>query len=676
MRLGKPTADNYRQRARTLLREVENSENEFTERARQLKIATMERQGTFKVDIAKLNSFEDCYVRAQFEAMQLAKDQKKERIDTIIKVLQRGLGLPEVKKMKSSIELNNARAMMAYWALNNGLLEEAIRHGEAFAIADPRSSQAEMAAVYALQAYSQLVMKKGKFEGGEDRLRMFNFARYMEDRWPKSLGGDIARHSVGLQLLREENFPEAIKKLSLITPSYSSYTIVCYQLAEGCFQAEKASLEPISSDRPGDYRKRAVLALESMPESALGADPLANYFYVSGKAKLGGEMYRYKRFQQMDDLAGPLLEKLAKLRFNEEEEKDRGARNQLRFELMNIKLFARYGLAADAFGTNDYARVVELTDPLVDAVAKDGDSQEKTNLQKNLQLGTALLMLALRSNVQLGKIERTDVVLDVLDKVSGEDGGGTKNILRLLAYLIRGQIEEVRKKGDKDALQKAVKGYGDILDKRVKKQKIVDTEFIRVLADCYSSMEKHAEAAAELEKVPAPKAGEDEKSYRLVRLALVRELRLSDTKENLKKSRTILDEAMGTVKKPNWGRTDILALKEQGQLLEGEKQYGEAFSLWSGLVKKLAPAAQKGGAAKEHFLECYFHMILCYVKVGLTKAGADERDKQLLLAAKKIVDLERDWEDFGSEASKKRFLELFAQEPALKQQYDTVKRKK
>jgi tetratricopeptide (TPR) repeat protein len=687
------TADRLRVEARDLLREIESSENEFTDRARRLKIQTMAAQGLFKVPVANLRLFEDCYVRAQYEAMEMANEQKdvknpaeaeakrKQRLDNITQALQRGLAMPEVKRMKASLEVNNARSMLAYWALNTGKLKEAIAAGETFARDDPRSSQAEMSAVYALQAYSQLVgQKQAKFDesAGDDRTAMFSLASYMEERWPRGIGGDLARHTVGLQLLREENYPEAVKKLSLIGPGYGSYTLVCFQLADACGKAEKASVEPIAGDRPGDYRKRAMIALASMPDSALGPDPLTNQVLVAGKAMLGRDLYRYKRFQQMDDLASGLLAKINDVSFNDDEDKGRAIRNQLRFELVDVKLFARYGLADAAFQAGDHAKVVSLIDPLIDAVNKAGDSQEKTNLQKNQQLGTALLILGLRSNIQLGKVDRTDAVLDVLDKVSGE-GGDTTGVFKLMAFLIRGQIDELRKKGDKDALDKAVKGYTAILDKRVKKQKSTTPDFLRVLADCYSNMEEHEKAAAELEKVEAPKSAKpgspEEALYRRVQTELIRELRLTLTPGNLQKARQLMDGIMGTAKQPGWGRRDLLALKEQGGLLEAEEKFNEAFAVWSDLTKRLAREAPKGGAVREHFFESNFHLVYCIVKIGLAKPAAAERDKYLKLAAQRTAEFEKSWEDFGSEASKRRFVELMAQEPGFKQEYEALKTK-
>jgi hypothetical protein len=695
----KAPGEKYRNDARNLLREVESSENEYTDQARRLKIQTMFEQGLFKVRIERLRTFEDCYVRAQFEISQLAKDppeKRKDRVETILAVLRRGLAMPEVKKMKASLELNTARTTLAYWALSTGQqqladpkttdaalahLNEAITVGETFARTDPRSSQAEMSAVYALGAYGTLYdYKKSKFEdAAEDRARLFSLAHYMEERWPRGAAGDKARHMVGVLFLKDGNFAEGIKKLSLISPSYDSFILARYLLATNALKADQdSSIEPIAGDRPGDYRKRALAALQSMPDSALGPNPITNELFIAGKAILGRELFKFKRYQQMDDLANGLLGRLASLRFSDDDEKDRGTRNQLRYELVDLTLFARYGLADQAFQAGDHKRAAELLDGMIDRISKEENSQERSNLQKNPQLATAMLSIALKANILLGKVDRTEVVLDVLDKVTTEAGeANTTNILKLLAFLIRGQVEEVRKKGDKEELDKAIKNYSAILEKRIKKQKNLTPEFIRVLADCYSSMDEHEKAAAELAKVPEPKGKgnpDEERNYRAVQVTLARELRLSKTKENLQKARTVVDGLLGTKQKPNWGSKDIYVLKEHGKILEAEEKYSDGFKHWAYLTRNLAKKATQGGQNKENYLECYYHMVFCYLKLGLAEPTRGKRDNAIHTAAVQIAALERSWEDFGSDASKKRFTALLESDRDLKEQYEAAKK--
>ena len=63
---------------------------------------------------------------------------------------------------------------------------------------------------------------------------------------------------------------------------------------------------------------------------------------------------------------------------------------------------------------------------------------------------------------------------------------------------------------------------------------------------------------------------------------------------------------------------------------------------------------------KEIYLDCYYHMVLCFYKHGLTASTKEARDKSLASAARQIVELEKAWGgDFGG-----------ADETLLSQQYD------
>jgi hypothetical protein len=258
-----------------LLGELEHSENEFTDRARRLKIQTLIRSGRMSVPIDKLTKFDECYIRAQYEAYQLTIDPIEDRqkqlkalpaLDTItdktektkvtaerarlekeleklktpgeidklnkvhteniVKALSRALAMPDAKTKKpGDLDLDNARSMISYWAMRTERFEDAVKYGESFARESPRSSQAAMSAVYALQAYQALI---GKSRQGSDaeadlRARLLSLAQYTEDRWPGELAGDIAAHTIALHMLREDNVREAIKKLTLLSPGYVNF---------------------------------------------------------------------------------------------------------------------------------------------------------------------------------------------------------------------------------------------------------------------------------------------------------------------------------------------------------------------------------------------------------------------------------------------------------------------
>ena len=671
-------------RARQLLKEIESSENDFTDKARQLKLAIMARQGGFSKPVAALATFEDCYVRAQYETAQMGKDgaeikdtaaleaKRKERVNTVIAALERGLKLPDAKK--AAAEMNNARAMLAFYYLNSGQREKAVEVGEAFARTDPRPSQAATAAVYALQGYSQIVAERAsKFEDVKaERAKMLDFAKYMEERWPGELAGDLARHQVGLLLMREKNYPEAIQKLSTITPAYPSYPFAQYQIAECAFEADKEKLEPAPGEKRS-YRQIALAALAAVPDSAAGEDPATNQVYVLAKSRLGRELFREKQYDAMNKLAEGLAAKLPKLRLSADAGKDQAMHEQFQAELTDVQLYAAYGLAEADFGKGRWAEVVQRLDPLVE----QANSGKLPQLKKNAQLGVAILSMDLKSNIQLNHIARTQAVLKALQELSAEGGAeaGVTGILKQLVGLIRGQLDELRRQGDQANFKKAVEGYSAVLDGLIKQQQKPTPEFVFLLARAYAEMDRHGKAAGLLAGVSAPKEGAaagEVKYHHAIRLTLARELRLN---KELDKAELVLDEITGSKEKPGWGARDLEALKERGQLLEAQAKYVPAFNLWASLVRQLVKQANTDNAKKEHYLECYYHMTWCLYKHGQGLDDAAKKAKATHDAAQQIVQVERRWEGFGSDASKKRYADLLNAEPALKEAYEEIKGK-
>jgi hypothetical protein len=696
-------------RARALLTELEISENDFTEDARRLKLNLMFAQGLFGRPVEKLTSFEDCYIRTEYELSKFQEEAKKattaeelkktrdKHAEVIIPALTRGLTMPDVTKKALQTQVGKAKVTLTYWCLITGKLKEAITHGEAIARGQADAHQADLAACYALDAYGRLVtqlMQKGGLEdAAEERSAMFRLARLMEQRWKNEHAGDMARHEIGLQMLREKNYPEAIKRLSAVSPNYRSFARARGHLAFACRQAENEKLPPLIGERGkredgtwadggdesvNDYRRRSLIALSTLPESLIGPDPETNTSYVAGKAAMLREGLRPGRYAETKEGARALLTKLPRadegeptkgtLRFDDDPKEDRKKRAALRLELVYVTLYADYKLADAAFNAKNHERVLEIVGPVVAEVSKSADTPEKVVLKSNSGLGTAMLSLALKSNIQLGHIEKTEEVLAGLDAISEEPmpGAGPNNVLKLLAFLIRRQVDEVRKSGDNDALKKAIAGYTKLLDKQIAKQKGVSADFQEVLAGCYSSMGQHGKAAVELGKIPLPKSpaagSNEERMLRRVTLMRVRELRLSGTPKNLDKALAEIEKIMSS-----WGKRVLDAHREYGMVLECHKRWPDAFRVWSPLVKNLNKTAPTDQRIKEIYLDCYYHMTVCMYKHGQTQATPAARAKYTKQARGLIVTLKKSWgDDFGSEASKKRFEDFLAQEPALR----------
>jgi hypothetical protein len=669
-------------KARKLLAAIESTENDFSDRARRLKIRIIGQQGGFTRPVAELKTFDDCFVRAQYEIMQMGEDAKKikqpseleearkKHVEALLGALDRALQTPEAKK--ASLEVNNAKEIFSFYALNAGKYKDAIRVGETFARNDPRSSQASRAAVYALQSYIQMIADP---EGAtpEDlkdaKGNMTSLAQYMEERWPKELAGDMARHQIGLKLLKEVKYPEAIAKLDAISPTYPNYALAQFQLAEAAFSADKDKAKPIEGDKLG-YRQRALAALERVPEPA-GADPFANRVYFEAKIRLSRELYKAEKFPQMQKLAEGLAAKLPNLTYDGEPKKNEAIRNQFDFEIQGLLLYVKYGQAKAAFSANDFAKVAGLLDPMV----KDINEGKLPYFKKDLTLGMALLNMVLKADVQLGKIDKTRDVLKALQTLSTEAGAeaASSTILQQLAFLIGQQVEELKKKNNAADLKKAVEGYSAILGDIIKTQgKDPPPKFLLQLAHCYSNMEQHKEAASTLELLKEPPAGSPDLTlYHGARLMLVHELRLN---KDVKKAQEILDnEIIGTKEKKGWGQRDIGAQKEAIFLLEEDGKYADAALKANALVQKLKDKANSDNAMKDHYLELYYHVAYCFLKHGQGLTDPAKKEKMLKEAAHQVVELEKKWEGFGSDVSRKRFEELLAKEPDLKERYEQQK---
>ncbi len=642
--------------ARRYLRELEQTENDYTDRAKRLKLFAMQKQGSFKKPINQLQSFEDCFERAQYEIMQIGEDAKKlkddggkidaarkARMASAVEALRAGLKKPDART--PSVELNNARAMLAYYLMNEGKYKEAIDVGESFARADSRPSQASVAAIYALLSYGQLMARREREAADpkalqndeqyrDDKKHMLDLAKYMEERWPRDRAGDLARHQLALRLLREEKYPEAIQKLKAITPTYPSYISTQFALARAALQ----HAEQDKSDA-GGYRKQAVAALASIPDPSPAAEPEVNLDYLRAKLTLGWELFHDKKYKEVDALTQTLPAKVESLRLLGDPAKEAEVRAKLAENVGLLKLYSKAHQAEAQFKAGHYAEVAKLLDPVVD----DFNANKLPQLKDN-GLAAPVLGFALETQILLGNLDRAKEAIKALQALQADKGGdnGTTAILGQLVKLISQQIDELRKKGDKESLQKAQAGFTNLLNEIVKGQKAQTPLFAYLLAKCYAGMDEHQKAADLLkpyaEKNVAGSAPAEVREHQAIQLLLIQEWH--QLKE-IEKASELLKEIM-TAKngKPGWGTRSIDAQKLRIVLLEDEEKYGPAALLADKLVRQLLPKINDN-KMKEQYLELYYHLIFCILKNGQALSNSEQRHKGVRDAAQRIINLEK-----------------------------------
>jgi hypothetical protein len=689
--------------ARLLLRQVEAAENDFTDRARQLKIQIIGQQGGFKEPVDKLKDFEECYVRAQYEIAQMAEDEKKvkpeeleakrkEHQDNITKALERGLKKADESKMRSPeemLEIGNAKAMLAFQYMNAKKRREAIAVAEPFARNNPRSSQAAVAAVYALQCYAELV-SAGEAAGMtdaelKDRVKLLDFAAFMEKSWSKEPPGDMARYELALVYINdrdpdkhEENVQKAIETLGRITPSYAQYPVAQYQLAQFCFQADKDKLKPLPGDGEDGYRKRALAALRNTPPPPAGADPTTNKIYFLAKIRLAQEDFTLKNFDEMEQLTQALTPMLNGLTLDADKATDDKLHADFAESIKGFRLYALWAKAdaeaklaekADAKEKPaHFAKITALLDPAVKEIAE----KQHPELKNNLPLARGILDNDLRAAIQLNKLDQAQAALNAYKEMASGDAAdaGAAEVLKELVIFIPPQLEELKRRNDPAALEAAKKKFGDILADTLKPLQgdKLTPKLVYFTAKIYSSMDRHKEAADLLEKMQEPAAGApqpDTDLYESVRVMLAHERRLDG---DVTAARDVMDAILGTKEKPGWGRKKIDALMENAQLLGAEGDNKQAAELANSLVQKLLPRIDADNKIKDVYLQCYYVMVENAYKqaVKLKDKSADKYATGVKTAATLAVDLAKRQAGFGSDAMRASYHDLMEAEPDLK----------
>ncbi len=518
-----------------------------------------------------------------------------------------------------------------------------------------------------------------------------------------------------MYLRNPEKIADGFKYLNSITPEYPSYTAIQLLIANESFKADANSVPPFADPAKGEkapvpFRERGLAALRNIPEP-INPDPDQYRSYFQAKTQLGFELYRFKKFADMEALVQPLLQKVGTITFHPKEETNTQVRDYYRGQLTKVQLLAKVGQADESFKANDFKKVAALVDPMLTSL-KDPKTAVMPQLKTDPQLAQAvqvLMALALQANVQLGDLEKVRLIVSVYGKAIGEDPTAVTvpEILRRLVPLLRVQVKALNAQPDVKKRDAAVKEFAAILDDLKKQQPKPSGAFLIVLAECYGSLDQIGKSIELLQQVPDPdgeltllrdkkktleeqlqkaavaaerdrlqteikKATEEiekkEKeppdgrrifqSSRLVYLRQLRQQAESDSKlkaENIKKASALLNEWMGTKEKPGWAMKSIDAHKERLELYKLEDDTGRGFNKAQDLVKMLSARVndklrqEDAAAARPHYLDCYFHMVYFLYMHGKKATSTSERDQEIAQAASRIVALEAQYKDFPAE---------------------------
>jgi len=700
-------------RAEKIYRDLIETENEFTERARGKRagvlVALMGERA--RDSVVRLTNFEECYLAAQVAAFELTQGRKPAAARSalyrrVIDSLKRGLVL--AGPGDAPRDLAEARVMLTYAYLASGDSYSAAVLGEYLGRTLSTSRGAE-ATAYALQAYARVIAldrERGAppDEVKADQRRLRQLAETMEKAWPDEAATDYARHLLSDFLLEEGHYVEACAMLARIAPTYAGFAQARYQLGAAAQKAQGKDVKLTPAQKQA-LLTQAIAALEQVPDPVPGASEESNLAATLAKLQLGTLLLQRppdaRTYDNVESLGRRLAGLIPKLELDDQ------ATPQLAAEAAKLQMTGSEGKAYLHLKAARPAEARKLLDPIVAQIRKELDGKppahaEEPWFESYRDVQRQILLLALRAGIQENQTAAARQLLDTLRKATADKADLLNERLLQVVTLLKQDAEALKGKsgGGRDQLEKGLVAF---LDDLAAPERLSVPETRLFVAQAYSNLERHDKAAALLKAFPAAKEADDQaqQTARYAQLLYVRELRLS---KDFKAAKAALQPIVS-----GWGKTDLNALREALLLLEDEGSYSGAVNIARDVQQQLSrsrleydkavlaerkadaderratteetrtaaqltrqaaqQAKERALNLRERYWEFYFYEVRCRVKNDLKPQYQKERDQRLTKNAKLIVNLENGQEDFGGRDLREKYRELLVSVPALKKAY-------
>ena len=679
---------------RQLLREVERNDNEFADEARRLKIQILQEQGAFTRKVEDLKTFDDCFVRAQYENQQgeeesgkltdpkASREASEKRRAVALVALTQALKIDAAAKGTAKAlpeEVNRARQTLTYFLLESNKFEETIAQGEDFARNQPNAAQAPIVAQMTLQAFGQMLiaqfraaqeLQAKKAMGTEvpdaalaaakklpidTRGKYAAFAKYTSERWATEDVGQLARYQLSMIRLQENELPAAFELLQGVTPDSRLKPMAQFQSAMILYQLEQKDNDPTQ-------RAKAVTMLASIPEPTDPADTPIVENFVKAKLRLASELYGQKKYQDLGKLFERIDTNAKKL---PPENLQAGG---IKDRLETMRLYTAFGLANEAMLAKKPADAVKVMAPLV------ADADKNETMKKDPPLAQAILKTALKASIQATDTKQAQAVIAAIQALGGDP---TRDVLEATMEQMA-QARPMKEAGIEQARARI-----EPLLKAIKPEQLKENRSARLLAASWSALvvddKKDKKYYLQAEGLLKPRAdklladntalGQD-KDGQVTALAYLRLLRQkAATPEELAVERQLIDAAMS---KTGWAAKNVDVRIENLELLGEENKFGVVASESKKLVDLLEKRADTDNYFRDKYVEAYFHMVLGYFRFGKDK----NETTQISRAAALMIELEkRAFYGSVAPALKDRFNKLLESEPLLKAQYDKLKTK-
>lgn len=692
--------------AQKYLSSLADSESDVAEDANQLNLSiSFTRMGT-GTTIDKLTNFEDCYLKGHYELFQLKKsadkeDTRKAHLKNAIAAFSRALKLADAKT--PTAKKGEARFFLATSYMLTGDAHRTAVAGEALAREVPPQKRSAAAAGYALEAYAGILARDNNETNRQHMLALANFI-LGNKAWENDPITPVTRYNLAMAYQRDGNFKDAISQLEQLTPGYSGFTYAQGQLVfialEGRNKADDAGKK--------FYQDKVLAALKRMSTLPPNVDPstaamfmfaqmeYAKWLYGEGTQHLNkGEVApAATRFREMTAFNKQLQDQYAKLPVKLTPETNK----KVSFTLGILDKYGKLGLAETEFKAGNYDKVLgpELAGSVVAEIKKLGQTAGPIRMP-DFEVAGEVLGLALRANVQKGKVDDAREILKLVERLTGTEGElavDPAKVLRNLVQELEVQVQVLKKAKDADNLKKTVANFSAFVDDLAKnldkkaqdpKTNKVDAADYFFLGRCYDSLDEHCKAAQMYGKITEPKilgrklkkgekfADNEEKEiqtywYSQVKYASQLRQCAEKNEENIAKAYQVLKRLLAH----DNARGQLLADKELIHITQERKFYGSAITQWQNFMSKPNVKGKLDDpSVKEMFFDAYYNYVFCMYKYSQdAKVKKTSKDKFLRRAADYIVRLEpgEGWQFVGQ-----RFRDLLQAEEPLRRQYDELK---
>jgi hypothetical protein len=624
--------------ANKIYKELEASDNEYTERAHRRRLTNqltiMEGEGKGSDPLPRsINTLEQGVLYAQVQQARMltprspdgkplegdeADKEVNRRTRLAIEFLERAL--QKATPRDDPRDVFEAQMLLVLFLTRSDRAVEAAVIGEALARNNPKAPKAATAAQLAVYAYNTALGKlKEKRAPEEDQAadltRIRKLGQFAVKTWPTDGPTDAIRHVLAFYQNRAKDLEGAWKTYSEITPGYPAAAQARLEMGAVMFELVKpkteAEMKKYREVVAANITARApqwqatIKALQAVPEPLETATTEAES-WARAKTQLAQLYYMAADYEKVDGTIKGVVERIKKFT-----RLDPAKRDDLAFGARALRYTGLQAKAADLIKAKEFAKVGEVADADLTAMKAEltGKADPKAaetaapNLDRMRKAQQRFLIAVISAFIQDKKADRANELLGLLEKTGGSLES-TVEVMKPISTGVRAQIDDLTKAGNKAEADGLRAAFAEFLDKlRGDDPGKLSNGVIVFLGQGYAAVDRHARAA-ELYETLLGKPNLEPVKKREYQFLQARAYRQAGDKEGFEKATALMKEIVGNPIDPNpkaakgWGYGNMAIRKEYNALLEDQKFFRPALDNWRKLTRERFPRGLQPPVAK------------------------------------------------------------------------------